>query len=636
MIKTSRSDIVMFLIGFCSLFGGFAIAISMIMADPKCRTSFCLDKPIGSPRYYLVLVSVYVFYGYILALGAATFVIRRTHKLDTFFRRRLSLPRFGSTSRRIHFSLSIGELVFVLSAAALLLWKFAYFAQWYFRNGVTTRPGQKWAASFFNLLTHALGHPLDVFIGFVLLPVSRHSPIASFLHIPFDGALRVHRIMGYAMFVWAAIHVSSFLAKTGLNGAQTYAKVIFGIGDPFKDLHDHMQLFGFLAMLSFILGFIPALPWLRRRHFNLFYIAHAFMLVMIAFAVVHSTTNFYYAVPGVILWTADLLLRARARMANPAGETHLDRVAREECGYIRMDIQTKTPFAFTPGQYVFINIPTLSPLEYHPFSISGSTTRSDTDSVLSLLIAASWKSTEWTNKLAARFVTHTDAEAAGALHNRVDAPAVVIEGPFGHCGFDVLTGNLDVVACFVSGSGVAPAFGLAHYVAAHILADGKKAPRKVLIFWATRAPYPHRTSFIADLYALFPPGVLEFHIFDTSHKEMQVTTTHMTTDNNNKPSTTALQAAASTLSLASTKSTPSHSIRTITAPALHPGVRHTPHRMAVPTVFDQLIRPHLGPHNRIGVFICANETLRMAIRDAVYETETLGTTVLVHEETYEF
>ncbi|KAJ3150785.1 ferric/cupric-chelate reductase [Geranomyces michiganensis] len=635
MHSTTRKDLGMFAIGFLALFGGFAVAVSMITSDPKCRTSYCMDKPKGSDRYNMVLISVYVYYAYILALIAAVFAIRRIRAADAFFRRRVSIPGFFGM-RRVHLPISIGELLYLLSAAGLLFWKFGYFAQWYFRNGIVVKKGSTWWLTFFNLYTHASGSPLDVFIGFILLPVSRHSPIASFLHVPFDGALRVHRAMGYGMFIWLLHHFSSFLLKAGLKSAHNIAVGIFGVGEGFETLHDMMEFFGFMATLCFTIGFIPALPWFRRRHFNMFYIAHGFLLIMICFAILHSTTCVYYAFPGIILWTADLVLRAVARKT--ASKLVVDRVLKEETGYVRMDMETRQPIAYTPGQYVFLSIPSISALEYHPFSIAGSEVRSPSSAQLSLLIAPMWKSSEWTNKLAARF---QDSERGG-----VSGDPVVIEGPFGHCGFDVL--DVDVVTCFVSGSGVAPAFGLARYVA-DAQARGASGPKKVVIVWAVRQSGAQHSSFIADLQCAFAPGMLEVHIFDTSRsKEASVVHVNKrnptSTDDDKKDPEVVDHIIISDgpqeseeeqvgRSLISKKQS-RQSILTIRSTP--EGTHHYTHRMSVPAVFETGITPYLKPGEKLGVFICATEGLRRDIRDEVYDLEKEGLRCFIHEETYEF
>ncbi|KAJ3170972.1 hypothetical protein HDU87_008447 [Geranomyces variabilis] len=432
--------------------------------------------------------------------------------------------------------------------------------------------------------------------------------------------------MGYGMFTWVLIHLTSFLSKSGLRGGNYILQALFGIGAPFEQLSDYMEFFGFMAISCFIIGFIPALPWLRRRHFNMFYIAHVFMLFMIVFAILHSTTCVYYAFPGIILWVSDLALRAVARKT--AAKFAVNRVVKEPTGYIRMDIDTSQPIPYTPGQYVFLSVPSVSPLEYHPFSIAGS---ANSPARLSLLIAPMWKSSEWTNKLAARFL---DAERGGSCGD-----PVVLEGPFGHCGFDVL--NVNVVTCFVSGSGVAPAFGLARYVADAQSRGTTSGPKKVVIVWAVRAPGPQHSSHIADLQAAFAPGMLEIYIFDTSRSEKpRPAMGNRTASADDEKKDTDLSEHIIVPDVVSERAQPTLNTRPSkmsisTIPVSHDGVHHYTHRMSVPTVFQTGITPLLKAGGKLGVFICATEGLRRDIRDAVYELEHDGVKCFIHEETYE-
>ncbi|KAJ3021737.1 hypothetical protein HKX48_007906 [Thoreauomyces humboldtii] len=642
----ARRDIGMFILGFVALVGGFGVSISMIMKDPKCRVSSCLDKPIGSPRNHMVIVCVSIYYAYLLAMVLSLFVIRRNQSLDAWFRQRLSLPGtlfLRKASQRVHLPLSIGEFTFLITATMLLLWEFAYFTHFYFKPA-PSRPGSKLAA-FFNKFTHSTGHPLNVFIGFVLLPVSRNSPIATFLRIPFDGALRVHRIMGNGMFAWTMVHFLSYIIKLSPKGGSAYSADLFGINSPFEDLGDYMDLFGLLAAISFTIGFLAALPWVRRRHYNLFLFLHIFMLIMIVFAILHSDTNFYYCVPGVILWVADLVLRFFARRRKT--EMAIERVTKEETGFLRLDIQTSKFFKFKPGQYVFLNIPSISALEYHPFSIAASTVSSPTSGQLSFLIAPSWRTSEWTSRIESRFVKDASAQLA-------EAAPIVVEGPFGHCGFDVM--SVDVVACFVSGTGVAPAFGVACYIADQIALASeskKKPPKKVLIFWSTRAPHALHSSFLVDLAKRFPEGMLEVHVFDTSsNKEVfepasEATTniTNITTNNTSEstlmPPTSALDKRQSRRSIKADAAFGEPVVTTQAAARVVPaGMHRRPTRVVVPDTFQKFVVPHLtvsegsASKPKLGVFICAAEGLRRHIRDSCHAAGKNGVNVQVHEEAF--
>ncbi|TPX69460.1 hypothetical protein SpCBS45565_g02382 [Spizellomyces sp. 'palustris'] len=590
--SATRRDLGMFFAGLVALFGGFGVAVSLIKYDTICRVAYCMDKPVGGDRYWMVLNSVYVFYAYILAVCIATFIIRQFSSLDSFFRRRLAIP-FGV--RRIHLPFSIGEGLFLSTALGVLLWKFAYFEMYYFHNGVKPKGKNTWMFQWFNQFSHSTGNPLDMFIGFVLIPVSRNSPVATLLKVPFDGALRIHRFFGYCMFGWSVLHAASFFTKIGL-AVQTYAEALFATSVANPDLHSYMNLMGLCAFVCFVIAFVPSLPFIRKRHFNTFYILHGFMLVMVLFACLHGTTNFYFAVPGIILWIVDLAIRATGRW-NP--QLSIDKIVREEPGYLCLEIQATRPCSYAPGQYIFLNIPRISTLEYHPFSLCGS----PTSNRFTILVGPSEKPKEWTAKLYDALTQPKDAEAGSLVHTPVH-----IEGPFGQCGFDV--SQADVVACFVTGTGVAPAFGLVQCVEALRRSGQGGRLKKLLVFWSVRANGAQRTSAVNQLLASpLLAGILEFHIFNTTVHEINVTTTNVSSKTLEEKLDERPEIESGSLTI-------------------------TPHRMSPHTIFQSQIIPHLTPSSRLGVFLCAAEGLANNVRDAVVDLKKRD--VWVHEESYQF
>lgn len=380
----SGREILLFVAGLVALFGGFTIAISIIKYDPECRVTYCMDKPIAkNDRHQMVLTSLYgmnwsrsviyesnlltnipysifsVFYLHILLCVSATFLIRRIASLNNFFRRR---PSFRIGRRQFHVALSVGEIVFLATAAGVMLWKFAYFQKYYFRNGVVVKkpnnkvftyvsalsmnpsPCNPDSANFmffifpyrwFNLFTHAVGNPLDMFIGYVLLPVSRNSPIATLLQIPFDGALKFHRLIGYAMFAWAVMHATSFFVKLG-HSLQSAARMLLAEGVENKDFHAYRDLMGLVAFSCFVIGFVSSLPYIRRKHFNTFYVLHGFMLLMVLFACLHGVHNFYFAALGIVLWCVDIAIRIADRFMKKGDKgMWIDKIVEEGCGYLR-------------------------------------------------------------------------------------------------------------------------------------------------------------------------------------------------------------------------------------------------------------------------------------------------------------
>ena len=124
----------------------------------------------------------------------------------------------------------------------------------------------------------------------------------------------------------------------------------------------------------------------------------------------HAAMAWYYIAPGLILWAADHVLRLNNCLGINA---HIEHIGVEGSGnivsigytvssvhkfiagyFLGLRPLKRTRLDHRMGQYCFINIPQISPLEWHPFSISCS----PLDSVTTHHIK-SMGPQEWTGKL---------------------------------------------------------------------------------------------------------------------------------------------------------------------------------------------------------------------------------------------
>lgn len=123
----------------------------------------------------------------------------------------------------------------------------------------------------------------------------------------------------------------------------------------------------------------------------------------------------YFTGGGMILWFVDRLVRFR----RSAATFHVVSVNDHNDGdTTEIVLQPSSSFSFRAGQYAFINIPTLTPLEWHPFSISSA----PEGSTLTFHIKNMGKDT-WTSRLS-RIYCSPDYQ--------VDPlPIVNVDGPYG-------------------------------------------------------------------------------------------------------------------------------------------------------------------------------------------------------------
>ena len=142
-----------------------------------------------------------------------------------------------------------------------------------------------------------------------------------------------------------------------------------------------------------------------------------------------------------------------------------------------MEIQFRKPsFRYTPGQWIFINVPAVSGWQWHPFTI----TSSPADPYVSVHVR---QVGDFTKRLGQ--VLGTQAVAAGvesALANGRNMPTLRVDGPFGAPAEDVLDNEIAVLVG--AGIGVTPwASVLKHILSQFKSAHPPQRLRRVEFIW---------------------------------------------------------------------------------------------------------------------------------------------------------
>lgn len=143
---------------------------------------------------------------------------------------------------------------------------------------------------------------------------------------------------------------------------------------------------------------ITALPNFRRNSYNAFcYIHISFAVVVLVFLCIHATTNFYFILPGLLLWVHDWFCRVhnalyykqtitvesagnswyRMRLASILDTTTFDASAAEK-GLSSPD----GPDLRHPLETYYIRLSTISKVQIHPFTAAATATSSSGPSFL--------------------------------------------------------------------------------------------------------------------------------------------------------------------------------------------------------------------------------------------------------------
>lgn len=132
---------------------------------------------------------------------------------------------------------------------------------------------------------------------------------------------------------------------------------------------------GILALTFFYIIGLTSSPWLRRKNYEVFQLAHLLMYPIIACLMAHGTKRILqFPMLGYFLaFPTLLILVERTYRTFFSGLYRIDatiRVLDSETVEIKATIPGGKLFRYQPGQYVFLQVPELSFFQWHPFTIS--------------------------------------------------------------------------------------------------------------------------------------------------------------------------------------------------------------------------------------------------------------------------
>ena len=176
-------------------FGGFTIALTFA----PCYNGMCVERyfpkeaRIHIATYYALIVLIAV----VLAIRASFRPIRRLSNTHVF---NAVVPILGKR-------LSIGGLLLITSIAAVTFgsigfWYPAEYDYWNARGALVD-----WTTDTYRVVwTGITGHWCDIWIGLLILPVSRNSILGRGFYLHQSTILTAHKLLAYALFAGVLVH----------------------------------------------------------------------------------------------------------------------------------------------------------------------------------------------------------------------------------------------------------------------------------------------------------------------------------------------------------------------------------------------------------------------------------------------
>ncbi|MED6215899.1 Ferric reduction oxidase 2 [Stylosanthes scabra] len=300
------------------------------------------------------------------------------------------------------------EVALLLMFIALIIWSFAT----YLRNDFATIT-QKSAAEFGEKVWESkledaalrLGLLGNMCLAFLFFPVSRASPVLPLLGLTSESCIKYHIWVGHLVLTFFTAHgilyIIFWAATNQTSETVKWDKV--GISN----------VAGEIAWVCGLILWIATIPRIRRKFFELFFYTHYLYILFMVFFIFHVGISFAcIMLPGFYIFMVDRFLR----FLQSRTQVHLLSARLLPCETLELNFSKTHELSYTPTSVMFINIPSISKLQWHPFTITSSSKLEPEK--LSVVIKSEGT---WSQKLYKMLSTPSPIDHIG----------VSVEGPYG-------------------------------------------------------------------------------------------------------------------------------------------------------------------------------------------------------------
>ncbi|OVA13967.1 Protein of unknown function DUF819 [Macleaya cordata] len=348
------------------------------------------------------------------------------------------------------------ELAFFIMFIALLIWSFCTYLHISFGNinrQTAEEDGEKvWQAKLDSVALR-FGLIGNICLTFLFFPVARGSSVMPLVGLTSEASIKYHIWLGHMtmtlftahglsyIIYWASTHQISEMLKWQKIGISNLA--------------------GELSLLCGLAMWATSFPRIRRKLFELFFYTHNLYILFVAFFVLHVGVSYTcIMLPGFYLFMIDRYLR----FLQSRRQVRLLSSRVLPCEAVELNFSKSPGLKYTSTSTVFVNIPSISKLQWHPFTITSNSNLEPEK--LSVLIKSEGS---WSQKL-------YQILSSPSSIDRLD---VSIEGPYGPASTHFLRHDTLVLVC--GGSGITPFISIIREIIFRSTTSNCKTPRILLI-----------------------------------------------------------------------------------------------------------------------------------------------------------
>lgn len=293
------------------------------------------------------------FFSYLFTLIGASWIMGASETVRKWKRRRSCFPTLCTN----------GELVYLVLTAVMLS---VFFFYWLVDHNYNNywNGGSEAGVSVTERTARALGQLAVMLFSICLYPVNRLSFLTAVLGGEWDASVRIHKLFGYGVLLATLGHVVAWYTFFYENG--NFPHDVFSIPPRTDISRDNftVPLITICTLIFVVSMGLFALEPFRRGFYEVFYYTHVFSFYIIVPAVLwHAAASWEYLLPGLTLWFFEHLIR----LYNGAKKTTILSVL---CFDNTVELSFQWKCEVIAAQHVYVCIPEISLLEWHPFTIS--------------------------------------------------------------------------------------------------------------------------------------------------------------------------------------------------------------------------------------------------------------------------
>ncbi|KAI9504567.1 ferric reductase NAD binding domain-containing protein, partial [Coemansia spiralis] len=312
-----------------------------------------------------------------------------------------------------------------------------------------------------------------IFMSPALLELLRRTFISRYVSI--EKNVHAHKVAAYTALFWMIAHVISYYYLFHLTAAKSHGKITF------KDklFGSTLGKTGHALIFLFFVMFVSCIPYIRRRFFEVFYWMHHLFVPIVVVIFIHGSAHsfqWYLVGPGGV-YVLDRLYRfIRSRTKRP----RILSVIQHPSSVIEIKMERRG-MNFQCGQYIYLNVPSISLLEWHPFTL----TSAPEEDELSVHI---WVGGGWTRKLAGLSGAYANVDHTKRVAESqplINLPTIMIDGPYGAPTQQVF--DYEHVVLIAGGIGVTPMSSVLKSLYYQLTSTPHKCRiRKIYFMWVCR------------------------------------------------------------------------------------------------------------------------------------------------------